>query len=71
MSYICMSFIVHLHNINDKNRQKFLSLIYLILLQWVQLDSVKGCDKIKDAKWTKKLKLGFSCEYKFLGRPYC
>lgn len=66
-----MSPIVHLHNISDKNRQKFLSPMYLILLQWVQLDSVKGYDKIKDAKWTKKLKLGFNCEYKFHGRPYC
>lgn len=45
--------------------------MYLILSQWVQLDSIKGCDKVKDAKWTKKLKIGYSYECKFHGRPYC
>lgn len=48
--------------------KKTLPPMYLILSQ---LDSVEGCDKIKDAKWTKKLKIGFSYEYKFHGRPYC
>lgn len=63
-----MSPIVHLHNINDKKQTRILPPMYLILSQ---LDSVEGCDKIKDAKWTKKSKIGFSYEYKFHGRPYC